>query len=101
VPREALRVLVEDQPVPPVWEGEYLRFNGLAAGHSVRLEYPLVERTEQEQVAGEPLTVKWRGGTVIGVTPHGPGLDTYGGRQAATPRSIPRPAYPVNDRVDW
>jgi hypothetical protein len=67
----------------------------------VRLVYPLAERTEEKRAGDERVTVRWRGGTVVGVTPRGPGLDTYARRQVAPARSIPQPEYPVNSRVDW
>jgi hypothetical protein len=81
VPRDALTVLVADAPVSARWEGDYLRFDDLAAGQTVSLRYPLIERAEAEQVGAERLAVHWRGGTVVAVVPPGPGLEVYTSRQ--------------------
>jgi hypothetical protein len=102
VPREALAVLRDDAPVAPVWEGEYLRFDDLGAGQAVSLRYPLVERTEEEQVDGTRLRVRWRGGTVVAVEPSGAGLDTYGRRRGPTPKlGASPPALPRTSRIAW
>ncbi len=102
VPRAALTVLVDEQPMAPSWEGAYLRFESLARGQTVSLRYPLVERTEEEGVEGERLTVRWRGGTVVSVEPCAPGLATYARRHVAGPAPwIAPPDYPRYSRVDW
>jgi hypothetical protein len=101
VPRDALAVLVDEEPRAPDWDGDYLRFDGLAPEQVVSLRYPLLARVEEEQIEGEPLRVEWRGGTVVGITPTGAGLDTYHRRQLAGPGRVPAPSYPRYSLVEW
>src|SRR5262249_61498141 len=101
VPRDALAVLVDEEPRTPAWDGDYLRFDDLAPEQVVSLRYPLLARVEDEQVEGEPLRVEWRGGTVGGITPTGAGLDTDHRRALAGPGRVPAPSYPRYSLVEW
>jgi hypothetical protein len=101
VPREALVLLRDDERIAPVWEGDYLRFDDLAPGQTVRLRYPLVERTEEEQVESARLRVRWRGGTVVGVEPSGTGLEAYGRHMFAPTLGAAPTTPPRASRIVW
>lgn len=101
VPRAALAILADEQPRTAHWDGDYLRFDALAADQIISLRYPLVDRTEEEQVEDERLRVQWHGGTVVSITPTGLGLDTYRRRQLVVPSRVPSPTFPQHSQVDW
>jgi hypothetical protein len=100
VARETLVLLRDDERIAPTWDGDYLRVDDLAPGQTVSLRYPLGERTEEEQIDGARLQVRWRGGTVLGVEPGGAWLDAYGRRPAAAPLAAP-PLPPRASRIVW
>jgi hypothetical protein len=101
VPREALTLLVDEQPRTPQWDGDYLRFDALAPKQVVSLRYPLLDRTDEEHTEEGHLRVHWRGGTVVDVTPAGAGLDAYHRRRLAVAGPAPAPAFPRYSLIEW
>ena len=60
---------VDSKVVSPQRVGSYIRFDGLAGGEELRLEFPVPETTERYTICDTLYTVKFRGSTVIDITP--------------------------------
>lgn len=73
----AVTVEVNGQPMPGAVSGGRCRLPHLGAGDAVVVTYPLVEREEQEMVAGHAYSVRWKGATVVGIDPPGDRYPTY------------------------
>ena len=58
----------------------YLRLGGLTPGGKISVEFDLPERTKSYTVAGKLYTVKWRGDTVMEMSPPGEPYPIYLGR---------------------
>ncbi|MBP3966626.1 beta-L-arabinofuranosidase domain-containing protein [Paenibacillus lignilyticus] len=52
-------------------EDGYIRLDGLQTGQLVQLLYPITTVEKVERVSGQDYNVRWRGDTVISVTPSG------------------------------
>lgn len=80
-PRKGVRVTRSGRPVTPEWGGpglDYVKLNNMHPGETLTLVYPLVTFT---QVTGHwsskpdlKLTIRWKGNSVIDMTPKGTGL---------------------------
>ena len=55
--------------ISPQRVGSYIRFDALAGGEELRLEFPVPETTERYTICDTLYTVKFRGNTVIDITP--------------------------------
>ena len=66
---------VEKEPQSP-----YLRLNGLTPGAKVSVEFDLPEKEKSYTVAERRYTVKWRGDTVVKMSPPGEPYPIYLGR---------------------
>ena len=60
---------VDSKAVSPQRVGSYIRFDGLDGGEELRLEFPVQETTERYTICDTLYTVKFRGSTVIDITP--------------------------------
>src|SRR5204863_3850070 len=67
--REEAELWVDHVRREPVWRGAYADAGQVGAEQLVVLRYPLRLETEQLEVNQEPLTVEWKGGTVLDVQP--------------------------------
>jgi hypothetical protein len=66
---------VENEPPNP-----YLRLSGLTPGAKVSVEFDLPEKEKSYSVAGNRYIAKWRGDTVVKMSPPGEPYPTYLGR---------------------
>ena len=57
------------KPIEPVQIGNYLLFRGLQKGTTIELQFPVPEQTDQYTIAGQQYTVRFRGSTVVDITP--------------------------------
>lgn len=57
------------QAVTPARAGNYLVFEGLAAGDTLTLEFPLSRSTDQYTIDGKKYTVTYKGSTIIDIGP--------------------------------
>ena len=78
VGQEQARLSVDGRPVPlrPAPD-RYLPVDGLKPGSRVRLDFPLQEQTTEERVSGTPYRVRWRGNTVVSISPRAPRYPLY------------------------
>ena len=75
------------RPVPLAWEGSYVVFSDTVPGEQLTVTYPLAIIEVREPINGVEYTEKWRGNTIVDITPPGrwipmfqrPELDSEGG----------------------
>jgi hypothetical protein len=94
--RDDAELWVDGKRREPVWRGAYADAGQLGAGQVVALRYPLREFTEQVEVNRQLLTIRWKGSTVLEVSPSGVLPVPYrrgAWARAATPWQA-APAYP-------
>lgn len=68
-----------------VIEGRYLQLNGLSAGRSITIKYPLAEREAAYTIHDTGYRARWCGGTVVDMTPPGKPYPIYQNRLADLP----------------
>jgi hypothetical protein len=95
--RDDAELWVDDARREPTWRGAYADAGLLGPGQAAVLRYPLTGHAEQVVVNQQSLTVHWKGGTVLGVSPEGAAPVPY--RRADLARATvpwqPIPAYPT------
>jgi len=64
-----VKTSVNGNALPPPFAGRYLVFDGLNPKDEIRLEFPVEEETDKYTIAGKQYTVKFRGSTLLEVTP--------------------------------
>jgi hypothetical protein len=67
--RPAVQALVDEAAVDAVWDGEYLRFDGLGTGQVASIKYPLVEFERLYRIGAVDYTSQWRGDTLLSIEP--------------------------------
>ena len=67
--KNAVRCRVGQREVKNAWFGQYLRFTNLAGKDVVTIEFPMVERTEQWTVGSVVHTCRFKGNTLIEMSP--------------------------------
>ena len=85
--RDQVSVTVDGQAAPFEWSGNYIKLGHddrprLQPGQLVTVEFPVVETTTTEEKGGGTFTVRWRGDTVLGISPAGTHHPLYQGRAA-------------------
>jgi hypothetical protein len=91
-PREQVRAFRATQPVPVVWSGSYVRFDGVRPGEELTIVYPLVRFSHEVQGlwSDRPqlrLKFEWLGNMVVSVDPPATKTVLYSGH----PRRLPPP----------
>ncbi len=66
-----VRAFVDKTPIPLQWDGNYAVFAGLKEGQLLTALYPLRVAKIKELVQGTLFTEKWRGNTIVDITPSG------------------------------
>jgi hypothetical protein len=69
---QRVTALVDERPVPLLWQDNYLVFNGIRAGQTIDLVHRLEDVEKEETCCGTNLTVTWRGSHVIKMLPNPP-----------------------------
>ena len=64
-------VHINDAKTPAMWQGQYAVFDGLQAGQTASLVYPLREDRRSYDIAGQTYIAAWRGHTVMDMQPPG------------------------------
>lgn len=73
-PRDKVRVYVDRQPVEARWSDSYVEFPAVTRGQQITVTYPLRIAVIHETVgslAGSETTQKWRGNTIVDISPAG------------------------------
>jgi hypothetical protein len=73
-PKEKVRCYVDKSPVQIEWHDSYVVFPAVAAGQQLTVTYPLRIAEIKETVgslAGREFTEKWRGNTIVDISPAG------------------------------
>lgn len=60
-----------------VWERNYVSADHLRSGDDVVVSYPMVSLEKTERVAGQDYRVRWRGDTVVALSPPGRRMPLY------------------------
>ena len=92
-----VRLSVDGVQTHNKWEGSYLELTGLRPWQTVSLNYPLRELEEQVRVGESEYGVRWKGDTVVGISPDGTVLPLYGRfrrRARRMRRELRRPGSP-------
>ena len=100
VNRRELRASVRGQPRPFEWVGAYVVFDGLKAGDSLTLTFPVAETTERYTVnartpAEQAYTCTFRGGTLVDISPRDDAPTNYPLYQRADMRAAKAPMKAV------
>jgi hypothetical protein len=66
-----LKASVDGKARPFLWEGRFLALGPVLAGQTVRVEFPIGERTEKAVMAKKEYTLVVRGDTVVAIDPPG------------------------------
>lgn len=69
--REGVQVHVEHVAQPARWHGAYLALGTVEPGQEWVITYPQERRHADETIAGVDYRVRWKGGTVTGISPAG------------------------------
>lgn len=69
---QRITALVNKQPVPLLWEDNYLRFDHILAGQTIEILHRIDESEREEICCGVNLTVTWRGSHVVKMLPSPP-----------------------------
>jgi hypothetical protein len=69
VDRRAVRADMDGQSVAPQWAGNYLVIDRLRAHRDVTVQFPMVERTESFTLYDTRYTCRFRGNTVVDISP--------------------------------
>jgi len=83
VDRKRVRAHADGDEVSLIWFGNYLVFDALGERREVVVEFPIVAATERYTIHGETFTCKFRGNTLVDISPRpeGPGYPLYTKRE--------------------
>ena len=100
-PREQVRAFRGSQPVPVVWSGSYVRFDGVRPGDELTIVYPLVRFSHEVQGlwGGRPqlrLKFEWLGNMVTSVDPPATKTPLFSGARTSFP-PLPPELIPGRD----
>jgi hypothetical protein len=68
---------VNGKAVRPPFAGRYLVFDGIKPKDEIQLEFPEQEETDKYTIAGKQYTLRFRGSTVLDVTPRDTDSNDY------------------------
>jgi hypothetical protein len=91
-----VRTLVGGADARVMWNGRYVRFEGLQAGQVAAIEYPLREDSREYAIAGQTYRGTWRGHTMIEIDPPGERYPIYQRRAWADASPVTSPAPPAS-----
>ena len=87
--------MVDDVDVAPMWDGGYIRFDGLETGQVAAIVYPLREIDRRYQIGESEYLGHWRGSTMLSIEPQGQRYPIY--RRQDLLREPAMPARLVTD----
>ncbi len=73
----AVAVERNGEAVPFSWSGSYVRIEEAGAGDQLAVRFPLEVKTRDERLLDWDLRIRWRGDTVVSMTPPGKRLPLY------------------------
>lgn len=71
------RAYLDRKSVPVRWSGNYLVFDQLRPGQQLTVTYPVRIAEVQETINGVRYTERWRGNTIVDITPPGHWIPMY------------------------
>ena len=88
-PKDKTKVYVDKQSVPVLWQGAYVVFEGVKAGQQLTVTYPLRIAEVKEVIKGVDFveyTEKWRGNTIVDISPAGKWIPMFNRPQLESER---------------
>jgi hypothetical protein len=76
-PKSEVKAYRERKAVPVTWAGSYVVFEGLATHEHLTVTYPLRLWEVRETMQGVDYTERWRGNTIVDITPPGKWIPMY------------------------
>jgi hypothetical protein len=79
-PKEKVKVFVDQKPIDVTWQDSYVVFNAVTANQQLTVTYPLRIAEIKETVGsleGARFTEKWRGNTIVDISPPGRFIPMY------------------------
>lgn len=77
VPKGEVKTFRERKSRSVKWAGSYVVFEGLARGEQLTVTYPLRLWEVREKIQGVKYTERWRGNTIVDITPPGKWIPMY------------------------
>jgi hypothetical protein len=69
--KSGVKAFIGRRPIKIQWAGAYVAFNGVKTGQQLTVTYPLRIAEVNESVQGVQYTEKWRGNTIVDISPPG------------------------------
>jgi hypothetical protein len=76
-PRADVKALRGSKEVPPVWKGDYVKFENLSKDEELTITFPVLRFSQRVEVASRSYIYHWMGSTVTGVDPAGEDLPLF------------------------
>ena len=76
-PKERVKAYVDKKPTAVAWDGSYVVFPGVTRGQQLTVIYPLRLAEVQERVMASQFTERWRGNTIVAISPPGEWIPMY------------------------
>jgi hypothetical protein len=77
VQKPEVKAYVNKHPVKVHWDGEYVSFARTKSGQQLTVTYPVRMAEVREPVQGVEYTEKWRGNTIVDISPPGKYIPMY------------------------
>jgi hypothetical protein len=77
VPKSEVKAYRQRKAVPVKWAGSYVEFQGAVRGEQLTVNYPLHLWEVRERIQGVEYTERWRGNTIVDITPPGKWIPMY------------------------
>ena len=75
--KDKTKMYINKTPIPLQWEGQYAVFDGISPGQKLTITYPLQINEIREWINGIEYTEKWRGNTVVDISPPAKWIPMY------------------------
>ena len=69
--RDGVKAFVDKQPVTVAWKQHYVAFDSVRSGQQLTVVYPLRIAQVTEPIEGVLYTERWRGNTIVDISPRG------------------------------
>ena len=76
-PKAEVKAFVGKRPVKVRWEGDYVSFDKVNRGQQLTVTYPLRIAEVREPIQGVAYTERWRGNTIVDISPPGKFIPMY------------------------
>ena len=85
-PKKQVKAYIDKQPYPVNWDGRYVVFTNAKEGMQLTVTYPLRIAEIKEKINGKEYSEKWRGNTIVGISPPGKWIPMFKRTELETER---------------